>query len=191
MDSDHNLVMVNLKLKLRRVQRTTQRKPRLDVDKLKDPALRRTFQHELRNRFSVLGNHQEQGNEVFIQLMLEAGEVFLGGSVGKGGVDFKGDALKKDERKEVKKKDCSSQVRKTEAAAKRRLLSSQQRSEGNAKRDKIQFIDNLAAEVAASNQDMSILYKITNVLTGGFIFNNTTVNLQADVIASQQKKLER
>ena len=75
------------------------------------------------------------------------------------------------------------------------------------KRDKIEFIDNLAAKARVSKQDMDTLYKITNVLIGGFesdlkwrihlnisfytTFNNTTVNLHADVIAGQQKKLER
>ena len=51
--NDHDLVMPKLTLKLRRVTKTAERKSRLDVDKFKDPAMKKIFQLKLRNRFSV------------------------------------------------------------------------------------------------------------------------------------------
>ena len=68
--------MVKLKLKLRRVKKIAQ--TRLDVTKLKDPALKKAFQLEIRNRLSVLDIQQELHMEVFNQSELETGENILG-----------------------------------------------------------------------------------------------------------------
>ena len=49
--SDHVLIIAKVKLKLRRGAKKDQRTPPLDVRKLKDPNVRRTYQTEIRNRF--------------------------------------------------------------------------------------------------------------------------------------------
>ncbi|XP_062595390.1 craniofacial development protein 2-like [Saccostrea cucullata] len=52
--SDHTLVLVKLKLKLRKIKKGEQRSPQVDVSKLKDPALMKSFQLEVKNRFTIL-----------------------------------------------------------------------------------------------------------------------------------------
>ncbi|XP_061176934.1 craniofacial development protein 2-like [Saccostrea echinata] len=54
--SDHTLVLVKLKLKLRKIKKGEQRSPQVDVSKLKDPTLMKSFQLEVKNRFTILRN---------------------------------------------------------------------------------------------------------------------------------------
>ncbi|XP_062597006.1 craniofacial development protein 2-like [Saccostrea cucullata] len=63
--SDHTLVLVKLKLKLEKIKKGEQRSPQVDVSKLKDPALMKSFQLEVKNRFTILKDEQELSIEQF------------------------------------------------------------------------------------------------------------------------------
>ena len=76
--SDHLLVVSKIKIKLRRSKKGEQRSARLDVGKLKDPSVKKSFQVELRNRFNVLDNRQDLDLEVSNKEILAAGEKILG-----------------------------------------------------------------------------------------------------------------
>ena len=60
-NSDHYLVTVTIKLKLRKVEQQNQYRKQLDIAKLKCPKTNREFVLELRNRFSALANSNEPG----------------------------------------------------------------------------------------------------------------------------------
>ncbi|XP_056017310.1 craniofacial development protein 2-like [Ostrea edulis] len=76
--SDHSLVIAKIKLKLRKVRKKTERKLRLDVDKLKEPSIQRNFQMELRNKLSVLNDEQEMSIHDFNKTVYEVGDKILG-----------------------------------------------------------------------------------------------------------------
>ena len=76
--SDHVLTIAKVKLKLCRVAKKNQRAPPLDVRKLKDPNVRRTYQTEIRNRFAVLLDQKEMDLYKFSQTLVEAGKKVLG-----------------------------------------------------------------------------------------------------------------
>ena len=50
--SDHDLVMMTLKIKLAKHKDKDTNRVHFDLEKLKDPCIKREFQHELSNRFS-------------------------------------------------------------------------------------------------------------------------------------------
>ena len=55
-----------------------QRAPPLDLRKLKDPNVRRTYRTEIRNRFAVLLDQHEMDLYHFNQTLVEAGKKVLG-----------------------------------------------------------------------------------------------------------------
>ena len=57
--SHHVLIIAKVKLKLRRVAKKDQMALPLDVGKLKDPNVRKTYQTETRNRFAALQDQQD------------------------------------------------------------------------------------------------------------------------------------
>ena len=65
--SDHSLILIKLKLKLRKAKKVEQRSLLLDVQKLKDPVKKRVFQPEVRNRFEVLQDQQQLDLNTVIQ----------------------------------------------------------------------------------------------------------------------------
>ena len=71
-------VIAKVKLKLRLVAKKDQRALPLDVGKLKDPNVRKTYQTEIRNRFAVLLDQQEMDLSQFNQILVEAGKKILG-----------------------------------------------------------------------------------------------------------------
>ena len=76
--SDHVLIIAKVKLKLRRVAKKDERTPPLDVGKLQDPNVRKTYQTEVRNSFAVLLDQQEMDLYQFNQTLVEAGKKVLG-----------------------------------------------------------------------------------------------------------------
>ncbi|GFR63382.1 endonuclease-reverse transcriptase, partial [Elysia marginata] len=56
--SDHLLVIASIRLKLRRTDRRDMHKKRLDLNKLKDPDVRKLFTIQLKNRFQALSEQE-------------------------------------------------------------------------------------------------------------------------------------
>ncbi|GFR65355.1 craniofacial development protein 2-like [Elysia marginata] len=56
--SDHLLVIASIRLKLRRTDRRDMHQKRLDVNKLKDPDVRKLFTIQLKNRFQALSEQE-------------------------------------------------------------------------------------------------------------------------------------
>ena len=117
--SDHVLTIAKVKLKLRRVAKKDQRAPPLDVRKLKDPNVRRTYQTEIRNRFAVLLEQQEMDLYQFNQTLVEAGKKVLGPRRRKKEEWIRTDTWKKiEDRKEKKRKILSTRSARLKAQMK-------------------------------------------------------------------------
>lgn len=76
--SDHTLTIAKIKLKLRAVKRKNLREPPLDVSKLKDSRIKKTFQIEVRNIFSILQSEQELDICQFSEALIKSGKKILG-----------------------------------------------------------------------------------------------------------------
>ena len=62
--SDHNLVLATIKLKLCRVVRPRGMRERYDVNKLRNPEIRKEFVLELRNKFSCLTEEEIENEDL-------------------------------------------------------------------------------------------------------------------------------
>ena len=152
--SDHVLTIAKVKLKLRRVAKKDQRAPPLDVRKLKDPNVRRTYQTEIRNRFAVLLDQQEMDLYQFNQTLVDTGKKVLGTRRRKKEEWIKTDMWKKiEDRKEKKRKILS-----TRSARLKAQMESYRTLDKEVKRstraDKKRCIEKIAeeAETAVSSQ---------------------------------------
>ena len=97
--------MGKISLKLRKAKKGNQRKPQYDVGKLKEPAVKKMFQLELRNRFSILQDEQELDIDNFNQALLHTSDNILGPKRKRKEEWISNNTWKKiDERKEVKQK---------------------------------------------------------------------------------------
>lgn len=79
-----------VRLRLRRARKKDQRKPPLDVGKLKDSITRKSYQTDISNRCTVLLDQQEMDLHKFNQTLLEASKKVLGSRRGQGGMELKG-----------------------------------------------------------------------------------------------------
>ena len=69
--SDHSLVLAKIKLKLRKAKRKEQRSSPINVQRLKDPQVKRAFKTEVKNRFAVLAEHPEEVDmQYFIEVLV-------------------------------------------------------------------------------------------------------------------------
>ena len=106
-ESDHNLVVAKLKLKLRKVRLGVEKKPRFDVDKLKNPDTKKQFVLELKNCFQILQNDTSISIDSFNKILSESGESTLGFRKGKKREWISDSTWKEiEERKMLKKKLC-------------------------------------------------------------------------------------
>ena len=164
--SDHVLIIAKVKLKLRRMAKKDQRAPSLDVRKLKDPNVRRTYQTEIRNRFAVLLDQQEMDLYQFNQTLVEAGKKVLGPGRRKKEKWITMDTWKKmEDRKEKKRKILSPRSARLKAQMKESYRTLDKEVKRSTRADKKRYIEKIAeeAETAASKQDMGSLYKINKV----------------------------
>ena len=70
--------MAKLRLKLRKAKKKDQRLPRVDVEKLKNPNIKKLFQLDIKNRLSVLQDQQRINLPQFDTALLESSQRILG-----------------------------------------------------------------------------------------------------------------
>ena len=113
--SDHLLVIANIRLKLRRTDQRHADHRRLDVNKLKDPDVKRSFTIQIRNRFQALSDQEnntqqemEDTNHLWNQVKTtyqEVGRTILGHRNERHKDWISQEAWQKiEERKDIKKK---------------------------------------------------------------------------------------
>ena len=76
--SNHNLLIAEVALKLKKVELGEKRKPRLDTKRLQDPETRKGFHLDIQNRLSALEAKTDISMTDFNMIMQEAGEKVLG-----------------------------------------------------------------------------------------------------------------
>ena len=140
--SDHVLTVAKVKLKLRRVAKKDQRAPPLDVRKLKDPNVRRTYQTEIKNRFAVLLEQQEMDLYQFNQTLVEAGKKVLGPRRRKKEEWITTDTWKKiEDRKEKKRKILSTRSARLKAQMKESYRTLDNEVKRSTRADKKRYIE--------------------------------------------------
>lgn len=133
--------------------------------------MRKTFQLEVRNRFTVLRNQQELDLHNFNSALAEAGKKVLGPRRRRKKVWNSEDTWKKiDKRKEKKREILATKSlgRKTQLQKSYSALDKEVKR--NVRAGRKTYIERIAeeAETAALKQDMGTLYKLTKSLTNGF-----------------------
>ena len=169
--SDHALVIAKIKLKLRKTKKRDQREPPVNVAKLKDPAVKKIFQIEVRNSFTALQNQQEMDLHNFNEVLCKAGKKVLGPRRRRNEAWISEETWKKiEERKEKKKKIHTIKSERMKAKLQKEYSTLDKEVKKRARADKKTYIENIAeeAETAAAKQDMGTLYKLTKTLTNGF-----------------------
>ena len=148
-----------------------QRSPLLDVQKLKDPVIKRAFQLEVRNRFEVLQDQQQLDLDDFNTVMMKVGQETLG-LISRQKEEWIS-AKTRDtivNRKSTKNKLFSSRSPWLKENLKGTNSQQDKEIKKSAKKDKKDYVDRLAtdAEEAAARQDIGPFYRITKSLIGGF-----------------------
>ena len=140
-------VIAKVKLKLRRVAKKDQRALPLDVGKLKDPNIRKTYQTEIRNRFAVLLDQQEMDLSQFNQILVEAGKKILGPRRRKKEEWITTNTWKKiEDRKEKKRKILSTRSARLKAQMKESYRTLDKEVKRSTRAEKKRYIEKIAEE---------------------------------------------
>ncbi|XP_046565193.1 uncharacterized protein LOC124273893 [Haliotis rubra] len=162
------MVLAKVKLKLRRVRRQGQRPPRVNISKLKDPSIKKAFQIQARNRFSVLKEQQNTGLQQFNEVLLETGKRLFGHKKKKREEWISDDTWRKIEmRKGKKSKILGTRSQRLTEQLQTNYKALDKEVKKGARSDKRKYIETIAeeAEQAASKQDMKTLYRLTKTLS--------------------------
>jgi hypothetical protein len=185
-NSDHYLLIAEVKTKLRKALRPLKRK-RLDISRLRDPTIKEEFSLELRNRFSALadltqdGDQEEAANDGddpagvqekwdnIKKVYLETAEKVVGYKKRKNKEWITEVTWKKiNERKRLKDKVLCTKSPRLQEHAKQEYRAKDREVKRSARRDRRAFLENLAseAETAVVRCELSTVYKITKQLCG-------------------------
>ncbi|KAK3760073.1 hypothetical protein RRG08_064743 [Elysia crispata] len=179
--SDHLLVIVNIRLKLRRTDQRHADHRRLDVNKLKDPDVKRSFIIQIRNRFQALSDQEnntqqemEDTNHLWNQVKTtyqEAGRTILGHRNERHKDWISQEAWQKiEERKDIKKKVLSTKSERIKTQQQQAYREADRAIKQIIRHDKRKHLEDMAtqAEEAAYKGDQRTLYKITKQVCGKF-----------------------
>lgn len=194
--SDHQLVIGKLCLKLRKEKASKVRDRLYDTGKLKDQDTRAEFQLEIRNRFRVLqDDEQDLTIDNFNQAMNQAAEATLGYKrKHKESWISSGTWEKIAERKDIKKRLNQTKSERVKDQIKKRYTQADKEVKKSARKDKKKYIEDLTSEAerAAQRQDMRTLYRITSDLKGGYQNVDTPIkDKEGKHITSEEAKIER
>ena len=208
--SDHNLIIMSLKLKLTRAQRKTSQRTTYEVSKLKVPEIQREFQLEIRNLFSCLTEEDEENTEELRNYNTEeieccwkklrdgynsAAEKVLGPRKKENKPWVSINSWKKiDERRELKKK-------REQAKSERRknMLANQYRDKDkevkrSMRQDKRAWMEDIVkeAEENAQNGNMKGVYDATRKICNVFPKTSGAVkNKEGSILTKEDEVLQR
>jgi len=191
--SDYSLVLATFKLKLRKARRTDQRPPPTDIQKLKDPKIKKIFQIKVQNKFSLLMEDSDEIDMViFNNVLLENGQQLLGPKR-KRKEEWISDATwkKVDQRKEKKKQYLATRSERLKDQLKTEYRELDKDVKKSARADRKVYTEKLAdeAETAASKRDMQTLYRITKTLAGKFQSSDLPIRDQQDNLTSKEDEI--
>ncbi|PVD27885.1 hypothetical protein C0Q70_10460 [Pomacea canaliculata] len=193
--SNHTLAIAAVSLKLSRSRGKQARQQRVDSGKLKDPATKRAFAMEVKNRFQALGDQQEMTIDNFNRVLQETGEKILSFQRNKKEQWIREETWKKiDERKSAKQKINSTRSELMKEQHRQRYTKLSKDVKKMTKTDKRVYIETLAteAEIAARKNDLKTLYKINKQLNNGFKNSDVPVkDMNSNVTEGETGKLQR
>ena len=192
--SDHNLVVGEIKLKLRKTRKGQTRGKKIDCDKLRDNVIKERFKLELRNRFQLLmkDSNQEVTFESFHNEICKTGETILGLKKRKKEEWIRPKTWEKiNARKATKQKMNATKSERIKNQLRAQYSELNKEVKKLCRGDKKSFVDKLAneAEEAANRQDLKALYKITKTLNGKCTHSNIQVRSKKGEIISEESKL--
>ncbi|KAJ8346757.1 hypothetical protein SKAU_G00281580 [Synaphobranchus kaupii] len=176
--SDHHLLLMTAKLRLKRHSTTRNTITRYDLRLLRNQEVEKSFQISLRNRYQILQEQSEDmDGDIETQwqqskkMWLDTCEEILGKKTTKHKDWVSVETLQKlKERKEKKEKLNTSKTRSAKGRAQEEYTQANKEVKRSIRKDKRAHIDNLAqqAETAAAQGNMKDLYMITKKLAGRF-----------------------
>ena len=195
--SDHNMVVGEIKLKLRKARKRIERGKRIDSNKLRDARTKDRFKIELRNRFQLLSRDpdQEVSLDDFNKAVRETGEKILGFKK-KEQKDWIQVATweKIEERRIMKQKMNSTKSERIKNQLRTQYSTLNKDVKKMTRADKKAYVENLAeeAEQAAGKQDLKTLYSITKTLNGKYTRSNVPVrDKEGKVLSKESEQVPR
>ena len=168
MNSDDFLIQAVIQLKLRKTPYKENIRQRRNIQQLKLSAIRRTFNLELKNRFSALDNFDEDNisnqYELIKETYLNTAKDTLGFQTKNNKEWMSEDTWKKiEERNEIKQKILNSRSTRLQKQLQSSYKIKDKEFKRNARKDRREFIDAMAreAEKAANRGEMRTLCKPT------------------------------
>ena len=194
--SDHNLVVANVKLKLRKTKKGAIRKPKFDLERLrKEPQVAKNFQIEIRNRFAALQDETDLSIQSFNQELIESSKATIGHRRKPKEQWISGDSWEKiEQRKTIKKRLLQTKSPRMHDKLKEEYSNMDKAVKKATRNDKRNYHEKLAeeSEKAALQGDMKTLYKTTKLLTGGFKNSDVPIkNMRGETIANEEEKINR
>ena len=195
--SDHELVVGQVKLRLRIARKRNLRSRKIDSDKLRDTETRDRFRIELQNRFQLLSSDPEREISLddFNKAIIETGETILGFKERAKKVWIQPATWHKiEERKGMKQKLNSTQSDVAREQLRAEYSNLDKDVKRMAKADKKAYVDSLAdeAEQAAGRQDFRSLYSITRTLNGKYSHSNVLVrDSEGNIITKESEQTPR
>ena len=191
--SDHYLVSTQIKLKLRQAPLQNQRRQVLDIAKLNAPSMKKDFVLELRNRFNILNDLDEEDEpsvqkqwDTIKETYVEATKKVVGYRKKNNKVWISPGTWKKiEERRKLKERSLNTKSKRIQEQVEAEYKIKDKEVKKSARADKRTYIEEMAqeAEQAAIRGEMSTVYKITKQLCGSY------ANKSAPVKDKQGKSL--
>jgi hypothetical protein len=199
--SDHNLVAATVKLKLRKAMRQEGQRRLFDIAKLRCPKIQKQFAVEVKNRFQALTDIDGDDTSVeskwdkIKKSYNEAAASTIGYRKKKNKEWLTSGSWEKiEERKQLKMKMLNARSQRLQDQLKHSYASKDREVKKSARKDKRQFIDDLAekAELAATRGEMSTVYKITKQLCGNYPCNPPPVRAKdGSPLTSEKEQTDR
>ena len=198
--SDHHLLVGKIKLTLKRQGHCPSRRTQYNVNLLKEISIKNEFTIELKNRFKAL--EEMEGNEdintqwnLVKQSWNTTCQQVLGVKTYQNKPWISDTTLKKiKQRKENKVVLINSRTRALKKEAQEKYAEANRQVKRSIKKDKRDFIDNLAeeAETAASKGNIKELYSITKKLAGKFQQQNKPIkDKEGNKLTNAEKQEKR
>ena len=192
-NSDHNLVIAKLQLKLKKIRQPTNTRDKFDIGRLKQPEVLQNFKIALRNRYQALTLERDEEESIdtswnkLKNVYIDTSKEVLGRAKQQNKTWITAETLNIiDERRKIKDKILETPVGEHLNNLRDVYKELDKQARRSVRRDKRKYTENLAeeAEEAAQKNNMKDLYSITKKLSG-----NKSCNPAAHVKSKDGKLL--
>ena len=170
--SDHNLVVIKIRLKLCKIGKKPSTSKRYETCKLKVPEINQRFRMELKNRFGVLANENsnelEESWEKFKDIYNQTASTVLGPRKKRNQDRISADSWKEvEKRRSLKEKIDGTRSERVKERLREEYRNTDKNVKKSMRRDKRQWLYRLAdeAETSANDGNMKGVYHIAKLLS--------------------------